>query len=142
MGFSESFFILFWGNVFGVKRLGFLSKALGREKKHSLGVCIPDSRKEKVEETVEEQKQFEGKAFEVTGIFHVQESLMVQGKALGGAIRKKDSVSIGGAKFIVKDIQTSKGSVDSISEGEKGALFLKAKTGKFGIIRTGDILEF
>lgn len=122
--------------------LGFLSNVFEKKKKHSLGVCIPDSRMDKINERIEEKHSAEGKVFEVTGIFHVQESLMVKGKALGGTIKKKDKVAIGGTKFVVDDIQVGNQSADFIKEGQKGALYLKAKSGKFAIIRAGDFLEF
>ncbi|MFA4855487.1 MAG: hypothetical protein WC634_02785 [archaeon] len=131
--------------------LGSLFKKQGEEKE-KLGVCIPNASKTKMQEkaeaeeepfpqAAEEEELLPAKGFLVTGIFHVQNVLMVQGTA-GCKIKKKDKTKFGGATLVVKDVQVAKQSAGSIQPGQKGALFLRAENGKFPIIKQGDELEF
>ena len=131
--------------------LGSLFKKRGEEKE-KLGVCIPDATKAKKLEKAEtekdpfpqaitEEETLPTKGFLITGIFHVQDVLMVQGIA-GQKIRKKDKAKFGGATLVVKDIQANKESAGSIGQGQKGALFLRAEKGRFPMLRQGDELEF
>ena len=123
--------------------MGLLKSVLHseQEKKHSLGVCIPDSRKEKAKDETGQPLR-EGSSFTVSGIFHVQDSLMLQGTMSGGVAKKKDKISFGQAKLVIKDLQVGNRSVETITPGETGAMFLKPEKGKFPIIRIGDVLEF
>ncbi len=110
-------------------------------KKHSLGICIPDASKSKREAIVKEEGIAAGRGFIVLGIFHVHDSLMVQGEAWA-TIRKKDNVRLKGKKIAVHDIQVEGKSTGLIKEGQMGALFLKSENGKQPIIRIGDTLLF
>ncbi len=123
--------------------MGLLQSIFQKEdrKKRSLGVCIPDSSRAKKMQK-EEEPIAASRAFQVSGIFHVQDNLMVQGEAVGGSIKKKDKFSFGGTKLVVKDIQVESKTAGSIEADQRGALFLKAEKGKFPIIRIGDALEF
>ena len=124
--------------------MGFLQSIFqGQEKKkHGLGVCIPDSSKARIAGKEAEEPISADKTFSVSGIFQVQDSLMLQGRVFGRAVKKKDRVSVEGTKLVVKDLQVGRKSVDSIKPGEKGALFLKAEKGKFPIVKIGDRLQF
>ncbi len=110
-------------------------------KRHSLGICIPDASRGKREARVKEEAIAGGRGFIVLGIFHVHDSLMVQGEAYA-TIRKKDKVGLKGKKLVVHDIQVEGKSTGLIKEGQMGALFLKAEKGKQPIIRIGDTLLF
>ena len=110
------------------------------KKGHSLGVCIPDASRAKKELMAEEIIPA-SHSFSVSGIFHVHDSLMVKGIS-GGSIRKKDKANFNGKKFEVKSIQIENRETESIEEGQKGALFLKATKGKLPNIKIGDELEF
>ena len=110
------------------------------KKRHDLGVCIPDASRAK-KELKAEQIVPTSHCFLVTGIFHVHDSLMVKGMA-GGSIRKKDKAKFNSQKFEVEGIQIENKETDSIEEGQKGALFLKASKGKLPNIKIGDELEF
>ncbi len=123
-------------------------------KKHNLGICIPEASKRKaMEERLQRKKMVRGEigsspnvarggSFQVTGIFHVHESLMLQGVVLEGSINKKDVTSFQGVKLRVTDIQAGRKSSISLQEDGQGAIFLKAEKGKFPIIRSGDVLLF
>jgi len=126
-----------------------------RERKaHSLGVCIPEAgkrkameaqlrRKKKVRDEIGSAEGFEASgAFEVTGIFHVYDSLMLQGTVLYGAINKKSATTFRGIKLRVIDLQTTGKTPTTFVEGEQGAIFLRAEKGKYPIIKSGDVIEF
>jgi len=124
--------------------LGIIGRLFEKEekKKHSLGVCIPDAGKRKKGSVEEEEMPRPGRAFLVKGIFHVQDSIMLQGRPLGGSLEKGAKVEAQGLKFSVKDVQVDGKSVDKMGEGQKGALFLKPEDSAFPIIKIGDLLEF
>lgn len=112
-----------------------------RKSKHGLGVCIPDARKKSIKDSRPGEDVI-GRGFNVTGIFHVHGSLMLQGTPNGGAISKKSKLSAKRAKLLVKDIQVENKSVELLGEGQSGALFLKPEKGKFPSIKIGDLLNF
>ena len=122
--------------------MGFLKQLLPKkqEKKHTLGVCIPDASKKKIQEKANELPT--GYGFVVSGIFHVQDSLMVQGTATCGTIKIKDKAKIGESKLVVKSIQVEGKDAKKLEHGQRGALFLIAEKGKAPIIKAGDVLEF
>lgn len=122
-------------------------------KKHSLGICIPEATKRKtMEESLHKRKMVRGEigtgstpgsgSFQVTGIFHVHESLMVQGIVVEGAISKKGSTSFGGVKLKVIDLQLGGKSPGMLQEDDEGAIFFKAEKGKHPMLKVGDIIEF
>jgi len=118
-------------------------------KKKDLGICIPDHAAKKrhdepkEEETEPEITESPQKGFVVEGIFHVLDSLMVQGTANGVSIKKRMATDFGGAKLTVVDIQMGQKKVGSLNSGDSGALFLKANNkGKNPFLRTGDVLKF
>lgn len=100
-----------------------------------------EAKEEQFPQAMEEEELLPTKGFLVTGIFHVQDVLMVQGIA-GCKIKKKDRAKFGGATLIVKDVQVAKQSAGSIQPGQKGALFLRAEKGRFPALRQGDEIEF
>lgn len=108
------------------------------EKKHNLGVCIPDKAKGKKAEAEEAP---EGRGFAVSGVFHVHDSIMVQGTPAAGTIRVNDKLCIAGQELKVRDIQVGRKDTEAIEEGQQGALFLVSE-GKAPIIKAGDLLEF
>ena len=110
------------------------------KKKHDLGVCIPDASRAKKELMADEIVPA-SHSFVVSGLFHVHDSLMVKGMS-GGTIRKKNKAKFNGKSFEVKSIQIENRETDLIEEGQKGALFLKARKGKLPNIKIGDELEF
>jgi len=122
--------------------LGFLKSVFHKEskKKHSLGVCIPDSSRAKKEEKAEIAAAV-GKIFKVEGVFHVHDSIMVKGKA-SAKIEKKDKASFQGMKLVVKDVQVGSKNAEYLEEGQAGALFLRAENGKNPIIKIDDVLKF
>ena len=81
-------------------------------------------------------------AFEVEGIFHVHDCLMLQGVVLDGAIGKKSAAEFRGIKLKVIDAQIGGRARNTLLEGEKGALFVKTEKGKYPLIRASDIIEF
>ncbi len=139
----KNIFILFQGNRYGGNYVDLLNKILPKKqpKEHTLGVCIPDASKRNIAKKAEEQ-QPSGYGFLVSGIFHVQDSIMIKGTALSGTIKQNDKTSFNGLNFEVESIQLDNKDVESLENGQKGALFLKPKDGKFPIIKAGDMLEF
>ena len=109
-------------------------------KRHSLGICIPDASRNKREARAEEVVAG-GRGFNVSGIFHVHDSLMLQGTAFG-SIKKKDKAKFKGKILVVEEVQVGNETTDLIDDRKKGALFLKPEKGKFPVIRIGDTLEF
>jgi len=124
--------------------MGIFSPLFQKEqkKKHNLGVCIPDSSKSRRRVQEKEPEISTEKGFVVSGLFHVQDSLMVKGTAWLGNIKKKDKTTFGGIKLAVRDIQVENKDAEMILQGQNGALFLKAVKGKFPNIKIGDTLEF
>lgn len=109
------------------------------EKKHTLGVCIPDKSREK--KVIAEEEHVEGRGFLVSGVFHVHDSFMAQGKAVHGPIRKNHKLSLLGTTLTIKEIQVERKETEILEEGQKGALFLTTDDGKAPIIKAGDLLE-
>jgi len=126
----------------------------GKPKKEPLGVCIPDHAAKKrpkgpkeeeteLRATESEITESSQKGFVVEGIFHVLDSLMVQGTANGVSIKKRMVTDLGGTKLTVVDILMGQKKVGSLNSGDSGALFLKANNkGKNPFLRTGDVLKF
>lgn len=115
-----------------------------KEKKHSLGVCIPDVRKRALEgkDDMAAEKLGAGAGFRVSGIFQVQDTLMAKGILFKGALKKNAKLEFGDVKMTVEEIQVNGKTCDTITVGEKGALFLKPEKGKSPIIKIDDIIEF
>lgn len=111
------------------------------KKKHNLGVCIPDTSKSRRMAKGAQEEIAPGRTFKISGVFQVQDSLMVNGLS-GGTIKKNDKVNFSGLKLVVQDVQVDNKTVEAIQEGEKGALFLKPEKGKLPILKIGDVLEF
>ncbi len=143
-GGGKSIYNILQENIVKVFLVGFLKGVFGKEekKKHNLGVCIPDASRKKRRAKDEAGPEAKDKAFRVSGIFHVHESLMVQGHAIGATIKPKDKIRLGEAELVVTDVQINKASTERLEPGEQGALFLRSLKGKFPIIRIGDVLEF
>jgi len=80
--------------------------------------------------------------FRVLGIFQVQDTLMAKGTLFKGALKKKAKTSFNGVKMQVSEIQVEGRDAETITVGEKGALFLRPEKGKSPIIKIGDVLEF
>ena len=121
--------------------MGIFDKVFKKEeeKKHTLGVCIPDKSKEKM---AQKEEQVDGRGFLVSGIFHVHDSIMVQGKAVYGSVKINDRLSLANTSLLVKDIQVERKDVELLEEEQTGALFLTTDDGKAPIIKAGDLLEF
>ncbi len=135
--------------------MGVLQSLFEKEKKaHSLGICIPEAGKRKaMQEQLKRRKMVRDEiesvegaaakgAFEVTGLFHVHDCLMLQGSVLEGAISKKSSAVFKGIRLKVADVQTSGKVKSALAEGEQGAVFVKTEKGRYPIIRIGDVIEF
>ncbi|MDP2974257.1 MAG: hypothetical protein Q8N60_04355 [Candidatus Diapherotrites archaeon] len=131
-----------------------LQRLFEKDKKRGLGVCIPEASKRKAMETeLKENKKVKdeivtivethmGNAFQVTGVFHVQDSLMLQGFVASGVISKKAKTKMQEAQLRVIDLQSGSKSPNAMVKGEHGAIFVRAEKGRFPMIKVGDMLEF
>ena len=128
--------------------MGFL-KILQREKKtHSLGVCIPSHEKERIDLEIaevqsraeEEAKKngVEDSAFELDGYYEVMGTAMLSGRVIKGSITKKKKVSLNDKEYKIKEIQRAQQAVNELSEGERGAIFLK---GRGLLVQSGQVIE-
>ncbi len=128
--------------------MGFL-KILQREKKtHSLGVCIPSHEKERIDLEIaevqsraeEEAKKngVEDSAFELDGYYEVMGTAMLSGRVIKGSITKKKKVSLNDKEYKIKEIQRAQQAVNKLSEGERGAIFLK---GRGLLVQSGQVIE-
>ncbi len=131
-----------------------LQRLFEKDKKRSLGVCIPEASKRKAMETeLKEKKKVKdeivtivethmGNAFQVTGVFHVQDSLMLQGFVASGVISKKAKTKVREMQLRIIDLQSGSKSPHAMVKGEHGAIFVHAEKGRFPMIKVGDMLEF
>lgn len=128
--------------------MGFL-KLLQREKKeHSLGVCIPEHERERIESQAVKAKskaekqakanQVEDTAFEVQGYYEVRDLAMLSGRVLKGRITTKKKAVINSKEYKISEVQREQKKVPALREGERGAIFLN---GKGLLVRTGKIIE-
>ena len=136
--------------------MGLLSLLHGKKERKSLGVCIPEHARiaieEKVREAEDERKKLEEEEknrdpvfsdsvtrFMVEGIYVVEKTTMVKGRALNGVVKCGAKVQPSYAETKVKEIISGSKKLTKLGRGETGALFLtKMSSG----IRIGDILEF
>ncbi len=131
-----------------------LQRLFEKDKKRSLGVCIPEASKRKAMEVeLKEKKKVKdeivtiaetpmmGNAFQVTGVFHVQDSLMLQGIVASGVISKKAKTKVQATQLRIIDLQLGSKSPNAMVKGEHGAIFVRAE-GRFPMIKVGDLLEF
>jgi hypothetical protein len=128
--------------------MGFLQGLLNPEpQKKQPGVCIPDAAAKKARKKAKEEEErqppepvIEGSGFVVSGLFHIQDTVMIQGTAHGRAVRAKSEGTIKGKKVRVKEILMGSAAVKELQPGQHGALFVSAK--ELPIIKSGDLIKF
>ncbi len=120
--------------------MGFLQILRSAKEKKSLGVCVPEAYRKRHAAVVEDKPLSMADAFKVEGIFAVHGSIMLQGKMVQGMLRVGREIKLDGKKMKVLDISVERKPAERIEQGQRGALFLQAKS--FPIIRAGDLLEF
>lgn len=128
--------------------MGFL-KILQKEKKtHSLGVCIPSHEKEKIDLEIAELESrtkeeaikngIGDTAFELEGYYEVMGTAMLSGRVLKGSITKKKKVLLNDKEYKIREIQKTQQDANELSEGERGAVFIK---GRGLLVQSGQVLE-
>ncbi len=132
--------------------MSLLETLLKTEKKHELGVCIPEHIREKQEEVnretrkaIELEKRTEiipGKtigSFRVTGLYDVGKDFVLTGKVERGRLEKKMKSELQGKNFSLKQIEVKGLPVKLLNSGERGTIYVDKNL--IGL-KTGDLLEF
>ena len=133
--------------------MNLLELVTKKEEKKSLGVCIPDHRKEIIKEAA--SKKFSNSnsnnptkdllitksgLFRVNGSYRVMDTLMLSGTVEEGTIRKRMKSIKDGKTINVTEVRRGNELVENLCEGEEGTIFVSSKLTP--IIGYEDILSF
>ena len=138
--------------------MSLLKSIFKEEKKHMLGVCIPEHARQKQEDlnleikkTIERETHEEAKtkkkkpstaikgAFRTQGIYRSGDTVMLKGKVERGVISKKMKSEFKMKKFNLRELQKKGEMVKTLKENEEGAIYLDSLPVS---IKMGDLLEF
>ncbi len=124
-----------------------------KEEKKSLGVCIPDHRKEIIKEAVLRKLSntessnptkdlliTKNGLFRINSIYRVMDTLMLSGVVEEGTIRKRMKSIKDGRTLNVTEVRRGNELVENLCEGEEGTIFVSSKLTP--IIGYADILSF
>jgi selenocysteine-specific translation elongation factor len=123
------------------KLLGIFPK---KREKRNLGVCIPEHRKKKTQRYAEQIMKQQLSAsknaqFLVDGLYQVEGTLMLSGVVLSGTIKQGMKLALGEHELEITEIRCLNKSVEKLSAGERGAVFLNESRSLF---KTGEVLIF
>ena len=132
--------------------MNLLELVTKKEERKSLGVCIPNHKKELIKEsspkassdsssnpTKELLITKEG-SFIIKGSYRVMDTLMLSGIVQEGTIRKRMKAEKDGRTLNVTEVRRGNELVENLLEGQEGTIFISAKITP--ILGYEDVLAF
>jgi len=119
--------------------MGFLDYLSKRRERPSLGVCIPETRKDSVKYDAEQEALHRGTLFKITGIYAARGEVSIIGEAVLGKIKVGAKLE-GNEDVQITEISENAKPTNALEEGKKGVLQLN--TPDDSRIKAGAVLKF
>ncbi len=115
-----------------------------RQGKKKLGICIPDVTRKKIKKEMTDLEFAESlgsvPSFVVAGLYMVEDTLMLEGIVRTGVLERNAVADFGESQARIVDLQCGFKSVEKMSAGQRGAIFLAGA--QSASIKRGDVIEF